>query len=167
MTGSTGEASATSDVLDAIYQLGDNTNGGENITMQALAMSMTHLLRTQKTLANGTSTAKGLAWSSMTYVHVRWMWLILPAVLLALTLVFLIGTILMSAASGVAIWKSSTLALLQIRLVDDETQGAARGGGLREWGSGRLGDLNTWANKSEVRLHRSETGTEFHLHRKQ
>ncbi|KAK0622261.1 hypothetical protein DIS24_g11244 [Lasiodiplodia hormozganensis] len=167
VTGSTGEASATSDVLDAIYQLGDNTNGGENITMQALAMSMTHLLRTQKTLANGTSTAKGLAWSSMTYVHVRWMWLILPAVLLALTLVFLIGTILMSAASGVAIWKSSTLALLQIRLVDDESQAAARGGGLREWGSGRLGDLNSWANKSEVRLHRSETGTEFHLHRKQ
>ncbi|OJD31464.1 acid phosphatase protein [Diplodia corticola] len=178
VTGSTGESSPTSDAVDAIYQLGENAHGGENLTMASLAKSMTYLLRTQNkkprnTVANvpgpdrHVGVAKGVAWTTQTYVHVRWMWFIFPAVLEGLTLVFLLGTILMSQASGVAVWKSSTLALLQIRMVDDERQGGgSTAGRLREWGSGRLGDLNEWANKSEVRLHRSETGTEFHLHRK-
>ncbi|KAL1615635.1 hypothetical protein SLS54_008902 [Diplodia seriata] len=174
VTGSVGESSATSDVLDAIYQLGNNEHGGENTTMAALAKSMTLLLRTQSkqqtNLASSDtfdrSVAQGMAWTTQTYVHVRWMWLIFPAVLEGLTLVFLLGTIFMSSASGVAIWKSSTLALLQIRMVDDERGQNPGGGGPREWASGKLGDLNNWANRSEVRLHRSETGTEFHLHRK-
>ncbi|KAL0256776.1 hypothetical protein SLS55_009173 [Diplodia seriata] len=174
VTGSVGESSATSDVLDAIYQLGNNEHGGENTTMAALAKSMTLLLRTQSkqqtNLASSDtfdrSVAQGMAWTTQTYVHVRWMWLIFPAVLEGLTLVFLLGTIFMSSASGVAIWKSSTLALLQIRMVDDERGQNQGGGGPREWASGKLGDLNNWANRSEVRLHRSETGTEFHLQRK-
>ncbi|GME23704.1 hypothetical protein GTA08_BOTSDO13727 [Neofusicoccum parvum] len=166
VTGSTGTSSSSSDIADALYQLGDSGTGdgspkpgGMNMTMAAIAKSMTHLLRNQalqnKAYASSASfdrsTAKGMAWTTQTFVHVRWLWIVLPAVLEVLTLVFLLGTILRSNASGVAIWKSSTLALLNIRMIDEDRQ--AQGAGLRDNGSnlatGRLGQLNEWANKSE------------------
>ncbi|KAH7032197.1 hypothetical protein B0J12DRAFT_582831 [Macrophomina phaseolina] len=181
VTGSVGETSASNDLVEALYTLGDSGVGdgtpkpeGMNTTMQAVAKSITKLLRTQQngagsvgSVTGSTSTAKGEAWQTETYVHVRWWWLAFPAGMLALTLIFLLGTILSSAASGVAVWKSSTLALLQIRLVDEDNQhGGDAGQGLRDWGTGKLTELNQWANRSELRLHRSETGAEFHLNRK-
>lgn len=136
VTGSTGIQMSSNDIVDALFQLGDSgvgdgtpAPGAENKTIQAVAKSMTKLLRTQQkgmgsaaSYTGDSRIAKGIAWETQTFVHVRWWWLSLPCALLALTLIFLLGTILRSAASGVAVWKSSTLALLQIRLVDDERQ---------------------------------------------
>lgn len=195
VTGSTGESSASNEITGALYELGDNGTGdgtpkpgGDSVTMAALAKSMTQLLRKQAVTGSSSSSssdnsknvAKGTAWTTETYVHVRWWWITLPAALEALTLVFLLGTILRSAASGVAIWKSSTLALLNIRMVHEEEErqqnavaaAAAGRGGFRNsvtgWGSGKLGELNQWASRSEVRLQTGQAGgSEFHMRRKE
>jgi hypothetical protein len=47
-----------------------------------------------------------------TYVRVRWAWLVLPIVLTALSLAFLLMTIWTTHRSDTKVWKSSSLALL-------------------------------------------------------
>ena|SRR2546423_15085265 len=58
----------------------------------------------------GASYASGTTDAMVTFIHVRWLWLILPFSLEALTLVTLITTVILSAVRAVPIWKSSTLA---------------------------------------------------------
>ncbi|KAI1139212.1 hypothetical protein F5Y05DRAFT_341383 [Hypoxylon sp. FL0543] len=125
VTGQTGERSTSNDVLSALYDLGEDGSGlgtqkpgAENDTIAAVAASMTKYLRlyepTSKTSANrNDATAVGTAWTGETFVHVRWEWIILPVVLEGLALVFLIGTIVQSKVSGIALWKSSTLPMLE------------------------------------------------------
>ena len=55
----------------------------------------------------GASYASGTTDAMVTFIHVRWLWQILPFSLEALTLVTLITTVILSA---VPIWKSSALA---------------------------------------------------------
>ncbi|ORY61659.1 uncharacterized protein BCR38DRAFT_487403 [Pseudomassariella vexata] len=136
VTGATGEISTSrsDDVLTALYQLGDDESGtgaqklgGENDTIAAVAASMTRILRGSSakinnetcSINNSTSgLACGTVWMVETYVHVRWPWMVLPIALEGLALVFLVCTIIKSKSSGVALWKSSTLPLLQGKLRD-------------------------------------------------
>ncbi|KAF2088718.1 hypothetical protein K490DRAFT_55353 [Saccharata proteae CBS 121410] len=200
VTGDIGEETSDNDIVRAIYDLGTGSaasgtpNNGENKTMASLAASMTKLIRTSASSSSGSSVSKrsslgsgggnstvnngthalGITWQSETYVHVRWPWITLPVALEILTLVFLIGTIWRSNVAGVAVWKSSTLALLQCRLVSDveEDSGGSPNGGRRTrddvlaWGSGKLHELNRWATKSEVSFRRTETGLSEFIHRR-
>src|SRR5699024_5121795 len=56
------------------------------------------------------ATTNGTTWTVESYVHVRWLWMILPIALVAFTLVFFIATIWNTRNQF--IWKSSPLALL-------------------------------------------------------
>jgi hypothetical protein len=56
----------------------------------------------------------GTAWTPQSYVHVRWVWLTLPAALLFFSTAFLIYTIYRTL--GQYIWKSSPLALIFLEL---------------------------------------------------
>ena len=47
-----------------------------------------------------------------TYVHVRWIWFTYPATVVALALLYLVGTITETTYRDVLIWKSSNLAML-------------------------------------------------------
>ncbi|KAK9777053.1 hypothetical protein AB5N19_12416 [Seiridium cardinale] len=138
VTGATGRMSSTSDMVSAIYTFGEDGSGagtqkigGENNTIAAIAAAMTKVLRTNglpsdtstwaanATSPNGTASdrfALGTAWTVETFVHVRWLWMILPIILEAMALVFLVGTILQSNQSGLPGWKSSTLPLIQGKL---------------------------------------------------
>ncbi|OTA55100.1 hypothetical protein K449DRAFT_438930 [Hypoxylon sp. EC38] len=125
VTGQTGERSTSNDVLSALYDLGEDGSGsgaqkpgGENNTIAAVAASMTKYLRlyeqTRKPGENRSDTmAVGTAWTAETYVHVRWEWMILPIALEGLALAFLVATIIQSKMSGIALWKSSTLPMLE------------------------------------------------------
>lgn len=62
-------------------------------------------------IPNQTS-VKGTAYQQQVYVAIRWPWLAFSASLLAVTLVFFVLVVIQSATTGVAIWKSSPLALL-------------------------------------------------------
>ncbi|KAK6863566.1 hypothetical protein PG995_000094 [Apiospora arundinis] len=128
VTGSTGEERSSSDIVRALYDLGDDGSGsgspkpggGENITIAAVAAAMTKVMRSnlnvdEATADNQTRAAnrvEGVTWIEETYVAVRWPWMILPIALEALAFSFLLITIIQCKSSGVAIWKSSTLPML-------------------------------------------------------
>lgn len=62
--------------------------------------------------APGVEPAHGASWTVQTVVQVRWAWVTLPAVLIILTMVFLVLAALESRTRGVEVWKSSTVPLL-------------------------------------------------------
>ncbi|KAH8202000.1 hypothetical protein TruAng_003843 [Truncatella angustata] len=129
----------------ALYTFGEDGSGsgtqkvgGENNTVAAVAAAMTKALRTNGIPAsisewtgNITDTtsdrfALGTAWTGDTFVHVRWLWLILPMALEVLTLMFLVGTIIQSNHSGLPGWKSSTLPLIQGKVSELQQAVAAK-----------------------------------------
>ena len=95
----------SSDVIHALYDTKDYSKSIEN-----LATSMTNNIRQQND--SGSSPFEGVAYETETYVHVRWAWFTYPATVLALSLLYLLGTIIESRNRDILIWKSSTLALL-------------------------------------------------------
>ncbi|KAL8852378.1 MAG: hypothetical protein Q9221_002762 [Calogaya cf. arnoldii] len=95
----------SSDVMQALYDTSNLTKRIEN-----LATSMTNSIRGQDD--NVTGPAYGIAWTSQTYVHVRWAWLAFPATLILLASCFLLGVILETSHRDILVWKSSNIALL-------------------------------------------------------
>lgn len=95
----------SSDVIHALY---DTKNYSQSI--ENLATSMTNNIRQQND--SGSSPFEGVAYRTETYVHVRWAWFAYPATVLALSLLYLFGTIMESRNRDILIWKSSNLALL-------------------------------------------------------
>lgn len=71
---------------------------------------MTNNIRQQND--SGSSLFEGVAYVTETYLHVRWAWFAYPATVLALSLLYLLGTIIESRNRDILIWKSSNLALL-------------------------------------------------------
>ena len=92
----------SSDFLQALYN-----NPDINQTIANLATSMGNHIRLK-----GVSYASGTTEAMATYIHVRWLWLILPFSLEALTLLTLVTTTILSAGRGIPIWKSSALATM-------------------------------------------------------
>jgi hypothetical protein len=72
-----------------------------------LAAFMTNALRTQ----DG-SQSVGTAWESVTFIQVRWAWLILPAVLVLAAGILLFMTVVQSKRYNTVLWKTSLLAFL-------------------------------------------------------
>ncbi|KAG9682617.1 patatin-domain-containing protein, partial [Aureobasidium melanogenum] len=72
-----------------------------------LAAFMTNALRTQDGMQ-----AVGTAWQSITFIHVRWVWLSLPAALVLAAGVLLFSTIIQSRRHDTVLWKTSLLAFL-------------------------------------------------------
>lgn len=95
----------SSDTIEALYGVNGNYTD-INSVFESLASSLTINARFQICEA----TVNGTAWTVVSYVHVRWPWLILPGALVVLSLVFLVVTILHTRNQY--IWKSSPLALL-------------------------------------------------------
>ncbi|KAL4889976.1 hypothetical protein BDV59DRAFT_185456 [Aspergillus ambiguus] len=101
--------------------------------------------------------APGISWTMETQIHVRWAWIILPALLILSAIIFLGLTILQTKRSGLDVRKSSCLPLLysgldediqkEMRIEGDLTQAE----GLAEQISVRLvkdGSLNEWRLES-------------------
>lgn len=123
-----------------------NVQGGSEFTqpmleysisdlIDGLAMGITaHVRKTNLSVDHtpGVEPAHGTSWTVQTVVQVRWAWITLPAVLIILTVVFLVLAALESRTRGVEIWKSSTVPLLcsgldqslqqELRAVGDPTQ---------------------------------------------
>lgn len=95
----------SSDVQQALY----NT---QNISARIdnLAVAMTNNIRQQNDSL--VDSARGIAWKTETYVHVRWAWFAYPAAVAVLAVIFLAGAIIETAQRDVLVWKASNLALL-------------------------------------------------------
>lgn len=101
MTGS----AFSSDVIHALYDATDYPYRIAN-----LANYMTNNIRQQND--SGSGPFEGQAFQSETYVKVRWTWFSYPAVVIASSLLYLLGTIFESTYRDVAIWKSSNMIML-------------------------------------------------------
>lgn len=83
-------------------------------TMAQLATSMTTQIRTNSMATE----VSGQALVTQTYIAVRWYWIVVPAVMVCLSIYFLVITILSTneLQGNVVLWKSSALALLACQL---------------------------------------------------
>ena len=95
----------SSDVIHALYETKNYSKRIEN-----LATSMTNNIRQQND--SGSSPFEGIAYKTESYVNVRWAWFAYPATVLALSLLYLLGTIIESKNRDIPVWKSNNLALL-------------------------------------------------------
>jgi hypothetical protein len=97
-----GPVSYTSDTMQALYQTDDLSH-----LMDTVAASLSSHIRTISSEAG-----LGKMWAMETYVHVRWIWFMLPMTLVLASLVFLFTAIWTIRSRDVGIWKSSGLAML-------------------------------------------------------
>ena len=81
---------------------------------------------------SGVGPANGTVSYEHVYVSVRWPWLAFSAVLILLTIVFLLLTIIDSTRHDVAVWKSSPIPLLFYGLDEKETERLRAAKGLTE-----------------------------------
>ncbi|KAI4674331.1 uncharacterized protein J4E84_010569 [Alternaria hordeiaustralica] len=92
-----------------------------NVThhMERLATDMTNMIRSN---ANSNEMIAGKAYSMEKFVHINWLWLIFPLLLLLLSLVFLVATIVKTSKdTETGIWKTSAMPAL-IYSLPKETQ---------------------------------------------
>jgi hypothetical protein len=95
-----------------LYNNGNASLQTINATWTAIADSMTMRIRKSGDPSNS-EPAAGVVMQTDTCVSVQWLWLIFPAALLLLTLVFLLATMALSIKyRNRHIWKGSPLALL-------------------------------------------------------
>lgn len=67
---------------------------------------------TRSAMARSNTTANGTVLSAKVYVTVNWLWIILPAALVVLSVAFLLLTILTNRRQRLRLWKTSLLAVL-------------------------------------------------------
>jgi hypothetical protein len=96
---------------------------------------------------NGTmEIVQGSAWDMRTHVHVRWLWITLPLVLLIISLIFLAITVHKSTKEEnfPGVWKTSAIAVLFNGLDDEAKQKVGV--------NCRMGDARAMARRLKVRL---------------
>ena len=101
---STGPA-FSSDIIHALYDTTNYSNRVEN-----LGVSMTNNIRQQHD--EDSSPFEGLAFKTETYVKVRWAWFSYPATVVAMSILYLFGTIIETTYRRVSIWKSNNMVML-------------------------------------------------------
>ncbi|KNG89899.1 hypothetical protein ANOM_001723 [Aspergillus nomiae NRRL 13137] len=95
----------STDTAKALYGVQGNLTDISTV-FTSLATSLTTHARNQVCKAS----VKGMTWTVESFVSVRWPWMILPIALVAMTILFLVVT--MIKTRNQYIWKSSPLALL-------------------------------------------------------
>lgn len=71
---------------------------------------------------SSTEHALGKSWVMETQIHIRWVWITLPAFLVLLTITFLVMVVLQSKQRRLDLWKSSSLPLLYLPEMDQNIQ---------------------------------------------
>lgn len=104
-------------------------------TFEALAYSMTNVMRVNE---DNRTTVQGTA--GVAVYHIRWVWICLPLGVVLGGCLFLILTISHQRSCGLAIWKTSSLAVLKC--------GAAIGSVLQD--SKHVGDMEDKASKTQI-----------------
>ncbi|KAL3468103.1 hypothetical protein BJX64DRAFT_84744 [Aspergillus heterothallicus] len=85
---------------------------------------------TKQALMASNSTVQGTIFNPEVYVSVDWLWILLPAAVTALGVVFLAATMFVNWRGGLRLWKTSILAVLYhglTRFGGDEQEGYVRG----------------------------------------
>lgn len=134
-----GSTRATSDTV------GMENNRNLSQRLEGIANSLTNY-----GLKATNDTVRGDALAEEAYVHVRWRWIILPALLELASLTLLIVTIIYSRRKHIPLWKSSLLALTYHGVDDLPGQGTLA--------VERLSGMELTAKATEVQLVKNEEG---------
>lgn len=142
----TGGSQWDNDVVHGIFQ-----QGASNFptTMANLATAMTNAMRT----ISGDA-AIGTASENVSYIHVRWVWLLLPLVMMVLASLLLGLTVWQSHRYRVPKWRSSALAVMEHGVQRDEEAKRNDRAGRERVGLERNSELDGWAREVRVRLRR-------------
>ena len=101
------------DEIEAGWMASLDDGDGASPVMKKIATGITDAIRT----GPNTTTVIGEAFTTQTYISVRWYWAVAPIAITVLSIMFLIAVIIHTGrAKGVGVWKSSALALLACRL---------------------------------------------------
>lgn len=111
-----GESSGNPAILSVLNSTDDL--GG---LMDTIAISLSNRMRNVSSLA-----VTGQAFSMQNYVHVRWIWLILPVALAPASMLFLTIVMWRSRTENIKIWKSSGLASMFHGLEDHTPRATER-----------------------------------------
>ncbi|GIK00947.1 hypothetical protein Aspvir_004977 [Aspergillus viridinutans] len=143
----------TSDTLRALYGASGNLTQ-INGTFTSIAAALTANARNR--VCQGT--VSGDAWTNVSYIRIRWLWMLLPVVLVVLSILFFIITVIHTRNQY--IWKSSPLALLCADLQID--------GSVQPLKSGKIDPdqkrLDEMAKLSKVRMEAGSWGSLMHGH---
>ena len=90
------------------YWTSSSNATGLDLMMSEIAQSMTNAFRA----SGGAVPVRGTAFELDTFIHVRWPWIALPALVLLCTTFFLLAAILTNRKSGTKLWKGSALNML-------------------------------------------------------
>ncbi|ERF71653.1 hypothetical protein EPUS_00642 [Endocarpon pusillum Z07020] len=140
-----GVPSFSSDVMEVIF-----LKGPSNVPqiMANVATAMTNNLRLKsETVAIGTAIVLE------TYIHVRWLWLLLPLIMVSLATILLALTVWQSRRWDIPNWRSSALAAMMHGVQEDE-EGALNMRALALLGKERISELKRWSEVVQVRLRR-------------
>lgn len=102
---------------------------GFNTVFDSIATSLTNNIRMT---ADGGTTIPGIQGKSLTVVKVRWPWIILPSVTVAVGVSFLIISIIQTRKTRLPLWKESELGSLFYGPDDDFRKTLTRGTNLSE-----------------------------------
>jgi hypothetical protein len=134
---SSGETFFDTDIVQAFYWFYYEYPSGLAMLTSELAATMTNAFR--ESPGNGTIAVTGQSFEMASFVHIRWGWIALPAIVVAMTGVFLGLAMWTSRSTRTRLWKSSAIAML-FHGLDGETRAEAmRSRSLREVRV-RLGD---------------------------
>ncbi|GLA16431.1 hypothetical protein AnigIFM62618_003010 [Aspergillus niger] len=102
-----------SDQIEAGWTYSVQEGKGTSPVMKNVAVGITKGIR----VGPNSTTITGEAFTTQTYISVRWFWAVAPIVITILSILFLILIVAHTArAKGVGLWKSSALALLACRV---------------------------------------------------
>ncbi|RDA87087.1 hypothetical protein CP532_0168 [Ophiocordyceps camponoti-leonardi (nom. inval.)] len=103
----------SSDWIEALWQ----ATADIDVWMETLCMSLTNELREHGTIRDPYEMSyDGVASTMTNYVHVKWRWMLYPVFLFAISLYYLLTTVVVGARDGVSAWKCDSLPMLFSRI---------------------------------------------------
>ncbi|EQK98037.1 arginase family protein [Ophiocordyceps sinensis CO18] len=103
----------SSDWIEAMWQ----ATADLGTWMDKFSLSLTNEIREHGTIRDPYMTNyEGNASKMANYVHVQWFWMMYPALLLVISLYYLVGTIMAGARDDVSAWKGDSLPMLFSRI---------------------------------------------------
>lgn len=103
----------SSDWIEAMWQ----ATADLSAWIDKFSLSLTNEMREHGTLRDPYGTNyEGSASKMANYVHVQWYWMMYPALFLAISLCYLVGTIRAGARDNVSAWKGDSLPMLFSRI---------------------------------------------------
>jgi Protein of unknown function (DUF3176) len=148
-----GRFAFTSGIAQGFYY-----NGGANVvrTLANIADALTNAVR-----VSSEQQVQGVVRIEETHIHVQWLWLIYPLVMVVLGAIFLALTVWRTRKSEVPSWRSSVLAVMEhgVNTSLHEEIGSSQLSGLAAdpaaaAGKEKVSDLEVWAEDISVRLRR-------------